>query len=190
VVKPAMTEGPYFVDTLLNRSDIRSDASSGTVSAGALLRLVVNVSQISAAGCAPLAGALVDIWHCDAQGVYSGVDDSLTFLRGYQLSDAAGRVEFLTIYPGWYPGRAVHIHFKIRTDPDAGQGAEFTSQLFFDDAFTDQVYAQAPYAGRGQRNRLNRQDGIFGQGGEQLTLLVTPDGAGYSATFDIGVDIA
>ena len=191
VVRPEQTEGPYFVDTRLNRADIRAEPSDGTLSDGVPLRLTFSVAQVSAAGCTPLEGAVVDIWHCDAQGAYSGVGGAPTaFLRGYQATDAAGRAEFLTIYPGWYRGRAVHIHFKIRTDPDAVQGGEFTSQLYFDDALTDQVHAQPPYAARGQRDRRNADDGIFGQGGEQLTLQLTPDGAGYVAAFDIGVDLS
>ena len=106
------------MDAKLNRSDIRSDAASGEVKEGAPLDLVLAVSALRAGGCAPLAGAHVDIWHCVATGVYSGVEDpgyktvGQTFLRGYQLTDDAGEVRFRTIYPGWYPGRAVHIHFK------------------------------------------------------------------------------
>src|SRR5690606_14847228 len=122
-----------------NRSDIRADPSDGAMVQGAQLDLTFNVSQIDSNGCNALASAQVDIWHCDAAGVYSdAVDRSFntvgkTFLRGYQMTDANGVAKFLTIYPGWYPGRAVHIHFKIRIN-----NYEFTSQLFFDDAFTDQ----------------------------------------------------
>jgi protocatechuate 3,4-dioxygenase beta subunit len=186
VVRPELTEGPYFVDEMLNRSDVRSDPSDGSVSEGALLNLAFNVTQIGTNGCVPLEGAQVDIWHCDAYGVYSDVDGTAgkTFLRGYQVTDANGLAQFVTIYPGWYPGRAVHIHFKIRVD-----NSEFTSQLFFDDAFTDQVYLQEPYAQRGERNPRNNGDGIYNNGGSQLTLNVTPDGAGYKAVFDIGMQI-
>ena len=88
------------------------------------LTLTVALSQVAASGaCTPLANALVDMWHCDALGVYSDVSSQNTlgqrFLRGYQVSDANGQVQFLTIYPGWYAGRAVHIHFKVRTEPAA-----------------------------------------------------------------------
>lgn len=194
VVRPALMEGPYFVDELLNRSDIRSDPSDGSVREGAPLYLTFNVSQITADGCVALPGAFVDIWHCDADGVYSDVVDrsfntvGQKFLRGYQETDANGQAQFLTIYPGWYNGRAVHIHFKIRTFLNNG-GAEFTSQLFFDEEFTDLVYQQEPYASTGQRTVLNEQEGIFQQSGGQLTLTVSETSDGYAANFDIGLDM-
>jgi protocatechuate 3,4-dioxygenase beta subunit len=112
-----------------------------------------------------------------------------TFLRGYQMTDENGTARFATIYPGWYQGRAVHIHFKIRTDPESEQGYEFTSQLYFDDALTDQVHAQAPYAEKGERDLRNDDDGIFRDGGDELTLPLTEDGqGGYRATFDIALE--
>lgn len=190
VVRPELTEGPYFVDERLNRSDIRSDTSDGAISQGAQFDLTFNVTQINNSGCVPLASAQVDIWHCDAAGVYSDAQDrsfntvGKTFLRGYQLTDANGVAKFTTIYPGWYDGRAVHIHFKIRIN-----GYEFTSQLFFDDAFTDQVYLQEPYAVKGTRTLLNSQDNIFAESGNLLTLTVFPTSTGYAATFDIGLQI-
>jgi protocatechuate 3,4-dioxygenase beta subunit len=133
-----------------------------------------------------LPNAQVDIWHCDAFGVYSDVENAQgkKFLRGYQVSDANGVAKFVTVYPGWYPGRTVHIHFKIRIN-----GYDFTSQLFFDDAFTDQVYLLEPYNQRGERNTRNERDGIYGDGGNQLLLNVTQNGSGYSAVFDIGLQI-
>ena len=192
IVRPAMTEGPYFVDEKLDRSDIRSDPADGSVKEGAPLELTFLVSQING-NCAPLAGALVDIWHCDAQGVYSDASDpsfntkGKKFLRGYQTTDANGVAKFITIYPGWYQGRAVHIHFKIRTG--VGKAYEFTSQLFFDDAFTDQVYTKEPYASTGERNPRNNGDSIYRNGGSQLLLNVTPTANGYTSTFDIGLNI-
>jgi protocatechuate 3,4-dioxygenase beta subunit len=132
----------------------------------------------------------VDIWHCDAFGVYSDAQDpgfntqGRKFLRGYQLTDASGAAQFLTIYPGWYNGRAVHIHFKIRVD-----GYDFTSQLFFDDAFTDQVYAQQPYAQKGERTLRNEGDRIFQNGGSLLLLNVSPGADAYTAIFDIGLQM-
>ena len=185
IVRPAQTEGPYFVDEKLNRSDVRSDPVSKTVRPGAALRLTFLVSNVSAKGCTPLEGAMIDIWQCDAAGVYSDVQgDSHKFLRGYQKSDAKGVAQFLTIYPGWYPGRTVHIHFKIRHGTK-----EFTSQLFFDDTFTDKVYKAAPYNARGARNTRNSSDGIYRNGGSQLLLDTKADGTGYAATFDIGVNL-
>ena len=196
IVRPEQTEGPYFVDEKLNRSDIRSNPSDGSMKEGVPLQLTFNVSQVGSSSCTPLTDATVDIWHCDALGVYSDVSDpgfdtsGQKFLRGYQVTDANGTVKFTTIYPGWYQGRTVHIHFKIRTDSTSGQSYEFTSQLFFDDALTDQVYTQAPYASKGQRTLRNDGDGIFQGGGDQLLLTLTEADQGYAATFDIGLQIA
>jgi protocatechuate 3,4-dioxygenase beta subunit len=195
VARPALTEGPYFVDERLNRSDIRSDPSDGSIRQGALLALAFRVSQVTNA-CAPLAGASVDVWHCDAAGVYSDVNDpgfstiGKKFLRGYQVTDSSGVAQFTTIYPGWYQGRTVHIHFKIRSHTGSGAAYEFTSQFFFDDAITDQVYAQAPYSSKGQRTLRNEGDSIYRQGGSQLLLAPAKTAAGYSATFDIGLQMS
>ena len=195
VVRPELTEGPYFVDERLIRSDIRSDPSDGSVKDGLPLQLAFYVSQITADGCTPLAGVTVDVWHCDAAGVYSDVSDpgfnteGQMFLRGAQLTDGDGIARFATIYPGWYQGRTVHIHFKIRTDPDSDQGYEFTSQLFFDDAVTDQVYAQEPYASKGERTLRNEGDGIYQGGGSQLLLDLSQADQGYSANFSVGLQI-
>lgn len=193
VVRPELTEGPYFVDEHLDRSDIRTDPGDGVVSAGALLALTLNVSRLTSA-CAPLPGAMVDVWQCDSAGVYSDVKDprfdtvGKKFLRGHQFSDANGMVKFITVYPGWYPTRTVHIHFKVRSPATTAPAWEFTSQLFFDDAFTDRVYTRPPYAGRGTRTVLNANDRIYQQGGgSRLLLSVKEDGAGYAATFDLAV---
>jgi protocatechuate 3,4-dioxygenase beta subunit len=114
------------------RSDIRADPDTGALRPGVPLELSFVLSQVGASTCGPLAGALVDLWHCDALGVYSDVADQRTvgqrFLRGYQVSDANGGVRFTTVYPGWYPGRAVHMHFKVRTNPAGSRGLELTSQ--------------------------------------------------------------
>lgn len=195
VISPEQTEGPYFVDEKLNRSDIRSDPSDKSVKDGVPLLLTLRVSGIDSTGCAPLAGAIVDVWHCDALGVYSDVTDpsfstvGKKFLRGYQVTDANGTVQFTTIFPGWYQGRTTHIHFKVRTDAMSGR-YEFTSQLYFDDAIADQVYAQAPYASKGQRTHKNAQDRIFRDSGDQLLLTLNQTSQGYAATFDIGFQLA
>lgn len=192
IVRPEVTEGPYYVDEDLNRSDIRSDPATGAVKDGALLALTFNVSQITNGGCIPLEGAKVEIWHCDAAGVYSDVSDpgfstvGQKFLRGHQVTDANGQATFITIYPGWYSSRAVHIHFKVHHEA-SGQGREFTSQLFFDDSFSDKVLAQAPYAGKGQRDTLNSTDRIYD---DQLLLAVAKTDQGYTATFDIGLQMS
>ena len=196
VAKPEQTEGPFFVDAGLERSDIRSDPSTGAASEGIPLTLRFNVSRISQGDCSALPGALVDLWQCDADGVYSGVEDEEApaaareqhFLRGYQHTDDDGVARFTTIYPGWYRARAVHVHFKVRTEV-AGQPYEFTSQLYFDEALTDKVHAQAPYAARGQRTRMNADDRIFQDGGESLMAQVSEADDGYAATFDLGLDL-
>jgi protocatechuate 3,4-dioxygenase beta subunit len=198
VVKPELTEGPYFVDDQLDRSDIRSEPSDGSLRDGVPLALTFNVSQVGATGCVPLAGARVDVWHCDALGVYSGVNDNTfpsstvgkKFLRGYQVTGADGAVRFLTIYPGWYAGRTVHIHFKIRTTGTDGNAYEFTSQLFMDDAITDQVHTVQPYASKGQRTMRNSADGIYRDGGDQLLIAPVASEDGYSASFAIGLDLS
>jgi protocatechuate 3,4-dioxygenase beta subunit len=186
IVRPEATEGPYYVDEDLNRTDIRSDPGTGTVSAGIPLLLTFNVAQVAGSDCTALQGAKVEIWHCDAAGVYSDVTDrgftsvGQKFLRGYQITDANGQATFTTIYPGWYPGRTVHIHFKVHPT----SSSVFTSQLFFDDAFSDQVFTQAPYAAKGQRSTLNSNDGIYNP---QLLLAVSKNDQGYAATFEIGM---
>jgi protocatechuate 3,4-dioxygenase beta subunit len=138
----------------------------------------------------------VDIWHCDAQGEYSGVSDpgsdtsGQDFLRWYQRTDANGAVQFQTIYPGWYSGRAVHIHFTIRTQGADGGDYQFTSQFFFDDTLTDQVHALEPYASKGQRDTRNSNDNIFSGGGDQLLLNLQGDTtSGFTGSMNIGLDL-
>lgn len=197
VARPAQTEGPYFVDAKLERPDIRPDPTDGAVSDGAPLRLTLRVSRLDGASCAPLAGALVDVWQCDALGIYSGVKDlngrfdttGKQFLRGHQITGQDGLVVFRTIYPGWYQGRTVHIHFKIRTDPASQRGTEFTSQIYFDDAQSDRVFAREPYASTTGRRTRNDADGIFRRGGRELLVDVEPEGEGYAATFDVGLQM-
>jgi protocatechuate 3,4-dioxygenase beta subunit len=193
VVRPEQTEGPYFVDERLNRSDIRTDPTDGRVKPGTPLALTLLISRLNAGDCQPLPGAQVDIWHCDALGVYSDVQDpsfntiGRKFLRGYQVTDVLGEAQFVTVYPGWYPGRTIHIHFKIRTAPVAQRSFEFTSQLYFDDGLTDRVHADKPYASNGQRTARNQHDWIFRRGGERLMLAPTATADGYAASFEIGL---
>lgn len=190
VVRPEVTEGPYYVDVDLVRSDIRTDTTTGEAQAGTPLTLTFNVSQVSDSGCTPFEGASVEIWHCNAQGDYSAVSDpgfdttDQNWLRGTQVTDANGVATFTTIYPGWYAGRAVHIHFKVF--PNETQ--VFTSQLFFDDALSQQVFTKAPYASNGTApDTLNSTDNIYQ---DLLLLTTTPSGDGYAATFPIGIDLS
>lgn len=205
IVRPQQTAGPFFVDTQLNRADLRTDPVTGQISAGVPLGLLFQVFQVDSfqpegsRRCVPLPNAVVDVWQCDAAGVYSGVRDRRSdttgqaFLRGYRRTDQNGVAEFLTIYPGWYPGRAVHIHFKIRTGSPSGAIApssyEFTSQLYFDDALTDRIHRQTPYTARGQRAQRNHQDAIFQFGGAQLLLPVAQTDRGYFGRFGIGLEM-
>jgi protocatechuate 3,4-dioxygenase beta subunit len=187
VMTPAKTEGPYFVDEKLNRSDIRSDTGTGAVQGGTPLALTMYVFD-AAGDCAPVQGAQVDVWHANAAGEYSDVAQNGTvgvdWLRGFQVTDGDGKVTFRTIWPGWYQGRAVHIHFKVRTSG----GLEFTSQLFFTDAMNTAVFGSAPYAARGDASLKDSGDGIYGTDGASLLLSPTSDGAGgYAADFSVGI---
>lgn len=196
VARPRHVEGPFFVDTGLNRSDIRPNPRSGLVRTGTPLRLNFRVSQLNGARCLPLSGAQVDVWQCDADGLYSDTSDfqastiGQKFLRGYQMTDRKGIAAFTTIFPGWYPNRAVHIHFKIRTGDGSKQRTEFTSQIYFDDELTDVIHAQPAYTARGQRKTRNNRDLIFLIRGSQLVLPLREEKKGYAGTFDIALDLS
>jgi protocatechuate 3,4-dioxygenase beta subunit len=193
VVVPELAEGPYYVDTGLERSDIRIDTADGSTVEGTPTRLDWVVSLVEGDGCVPLEGAVVDIWQCDAAGVYSGVSEAgfdtigHDFLRGFQRTDANGRASFTTIYPGWYRGRAVHTHFTIRTDPDSDAGYELTSQLFFPDDVSRQVFASAPYDG--DQDTTNDEDGMYAQSDGTTLLAIEPSEDGYAATFSIALTL-
>jgi protocatechuate 3,4-dioxygenase beta subunit len=205
VLTAEMTEGPYFLAGDL----IRKDITEG--SAGVPLQLKIAVQDVNT--CAALANAAVDIWHCDAQGYYSGISGenpggggsattaenlTTTFLRGIQLTGDDGVAEFTTIYPGWYTGRAIHIHMKVVVDGTAGKSYDgghvsHTGQLFFDDAVSDQVYAGGgAYAGRDDAQRLrNDADNILGDHAGEPGYLLTLTGSvdkGFVGTIIVGVD--
>lgn len=195
VLTAALTEGPYFVDEKLNRSDIRADPATGEVSQGVPLALTFNVSRVANSACTPLTGAYLDVWHCDASGTYSDVAGSTghKFLRGYQITDANGVARFTTIYPGWYSGRAVHVHFKLRLFAGATTTYEFTSQFFFDETVTGAVHALSPYSAKGTRNVRNATDGIYNSlsAAEKaaLTLQASASGDGYAGAINLGVNV-
>ncbi len=204
---PQEIQGPYFVDGMPNRSDIRSDSLDGLVQ-GIPLRLVFNVygaddNENDGDGvCLPLVGAQVDIWHANPQGLYSGVEQDGTggenFLRGYQDTDDNGTVRFITIYPGWYEGRAIHIHAKVRASEGLDEPFEWTSQFYLDDSTNEQVHTQPPYSNHGQPSLTNEDDVIYmgpstdglvqSSSGKRLMLNLTEDEQGYIGTFDIVVD--
>jgi len=141
---------------------------------------------LNAATCKPISGAAVDIWHADAAGNYSGFGSdtsSRTFLRGIQKTDSSGVAVFTTIYPGWYHGRAVHIHVKVHV----GGNVVHTGQLFFPDALTEAVYEHAPYAARGNPDTPNARDSVYVNGGKYGMLRLAKSGAGYLGTIAMGV---
>jgi protocatechuate 3,4-dioxygenase beta subunit len=168
------TEGPFYFEVDRVRSDIREGRP------GAELRLGVRVRDLDA-GCKPIQNAVVDVWHCDATGSYS--EPGETFLRGLQVTDSQGAVEFTTLYPGWYPGRTVHIHVRVYL----GGNVIHTGQLFFPEAITDAVYRRAPYRRRPKRNTRNAADSIFRNGGSRSTLKLTKTTTGYAARISMGV---
>ncbi len=177
VLTPEMTEGPYY----LPGEKVRRNITEGRPGMPLTLKLkVVNVST-----CKAIKGAAVDIWHADAGGTYSGVQDSVgtAFMRGIQPTDAKGVAQFLTVYPGWYQGRTVHIHVKVHL----GGNVVHTGQLFFPDTLTDTVYKAAPYNARRSRDTRNANDSIYVNGGKRSMLAMGRSGPGYVGAITMGV---
>jgi protocatechuate 3,4-dioxygenase beta subunit len=182
---PEQTAGPFYADVGLTRRDITEGLP------GHPLRLGVRVVDED---CRPVPGAVVEVWHCDVDGDYSAFTDGsggagdagegTTFLRGGQTGDDQGIVEFATNYPGWYTGRAVHIHARVRLD----DGTALTTQLYFPDEISDEVHAEDPYAAHGERDTRNTDDGIAGDpAAEGLMLAATRRGAGTQGLIVLGV---
>lgn len=184
---PDVTEGPYYLDDNLLRTEIAEDRD------GVPLRLRM---QVVTADCEPIAGARVDLWHCDAQGNYSGFakqggagpedTSDATFLRGTQITGDDGVAAFRTIYPGWYRGRTTHIHYKVFLD----KATVLTSQIFFPDALSQYLYqAVPPYNARDdERDTTNGNDGIARQAGEGAFAAVREQQDHYDAMLVVGVD--
>lgn len=185
VLIPEQTEGPFYLADDLTRTDITEGLP------GHPLRVGIMVVDES---CAPIPGAVVDVWHADVEGDYSGFADGAatdddgpgsTFLRGTQVTSDEGIVQFRTVYPGWYPGRAVHIHLKAHLD----DRTVLTTQLYFDEDRTAEVFAAAPYAAHGSPDTTIAADTIAGDPRAQGNLLTTtPDGDGTIGLVVIGVD--
>ena len=176
VLAPEQTEGPYYVED----AAVRRNVTEGKPGVALTLRLTV----VNVATCRPIKGAAVEIWHCDASGVYSGVQGNTgTFLRGVQRTDAKGLALFRTIYPGWYQGRTVHIHTKVHL----GGNVVHTGQLYFSDAVTDAVYARSPYDERPNRTTRNADDGIYRNGGRRSTLKLARTGSAYVGSIAMGI---
>ncbi|TDC82761.1 protocatechuate dioxygenase [Micromonospora sp. KC606] len=217
------TQGPYYFDADKIRSDIREDRK------GVRLRVAIRVQDSEQ--CGPLSNAVVEIWHCDAAGLYSGAEaqssganggsggpggappggvpsgapagnppsggapsgggngqmadltptDDKRYLRGAQVTNADGIVEFTTIWPGWYRGRTVHIHAMVHLD----NSRVLTTQLMFDEALNTKVFAAQPYAAHTGRDTLNDNDNIYA---DSMLLKVTEDGDGYLGVINFGVD--
>ena len=217
LLTPELTEGPYWVNTMLRRADVRANTATAATSphlvqAGVPLRLTINVLD-AAAGCAPLNGVAVDIWHANAHGLYSDEASQQTgggtaatdtsgqnFLRGYQLTgrDAGihpaprdGQVSFRTIWPGWYSGRAIHIHVRVRELSHGGATiAGYTTQIFFADADNNRVLTAAgPYDARSpQTDATNDENDSVLQSVDRATNIVAVTGSlggGFAATFNV-----
>jgi protocatechuate 3,4-dioxygenase beta subunit len=195
VLTPELTEGPYYIAKEKVRKNIR-EKRAGTP-------LELRFTVVDATTCKPIKNAAVDIWHCDAGGIYSGFEaastggpgggsgptDKDTFCRGIQLTDAKGVATFKSVYPGWYRGRTVHIHVKVHLGGKTVGNVVHTGQIFFNDSFTSKVYQASPYASRAaSRDTLNSGDSIYQQGGKQSTPSVKKDGkGGYIGTITMGV---
>ncbi|MGH7132464.1 MAG: twin-arginine translocation pathway signal protein [Phycisphaerales bacterium] len=193
---PSLTEGPYWVEEMLNRADVRSDPATGAVQQGLPLRLMVSVSRLvpNNGVPSPVVGAYVDIWHCNSAGAYSDVAANSTsgqkWLRGYQVTDSHGMVRFLTVYPGWYQGRAVHIHVRVRQFTGTTVTFNYTTQFFFNDTISNAIYHRvAPYTSRPNQGTLNTADGIFNSAGSQMILRMADDGSHAIASFNIKLNV-
>jgi len=188
-ITPSETEGPYPDKTgmLNNPAFFRRDVTEGRPGLPVTLTLtIVNVNS----GCSPVSNASVEIWQCDASGNYSeysqpGYDGTgKTFLRGLQTSDANGQVTFTTIYPGWYAGRATHIHVEVFR----GSSLVKTTQIAFPEDVTRAVYATGVYASKGQSSTTNSGDNVFSDGTQyEMAALSGDTTSGYTATLTIGI---
>lgn len=189
VIQPEQTAGPFWFDVDQVRSDITEDRDGWP--------LDVRLRVVDAETCEPIADALVDLWHADANGWYSGypgqgddndVDTSgQTFLRGLQVTDKEGRVAFASVYPGWYPGRAVHMHVKVYLD----NNALITTQTYFPDAVSDTIHTGAPYAARGARDTRNSEDGWADDAeAEGLMMKTASEADSTEVSLTIGVATA
>ena len=198
ILTPEVTEGPYWIDEALTRRNITEGK------AGMPLQIVFTV--VNAKTCRPIKGADVEIWHCDAGGEYSGFDSgtsggpggggggqaatSTRYLRGHQRSDATGKAQFLTVFPGWYQGRTPHIHMKVHV----GGSVEHTGQVFFNERITAAVYRTSAYRSRGQADTSHSRDNIYAQAGgstAELKLSKRAKGQkGYVGRIVVGVATA
>jgi protocatechuate 3,4-dioxygenase beta subunit len=178
-ITPNETIGPYPSLVDLFRSDIREGK------AGTNLSLTITVVN-TANNCSTLENVNVEIWQCDATGNYSqyGSERAQTYLRGIQTTNSSGQVTFTTIYPGWYQGRATHIHVEVTR---SGSSLKVT-QIAFPESVNSQVYGAGVYASRGANPTSNARDGIFADSldSEMASVSGSPS-TGYTATFTVGL---
>lgn len=179
-----LTAGPYYTLDSLNRADIREDRPG--------VPLTLSFTVVDDFWCTPVQGAIVDVWHADAGGIYSGVVNSLfdnntlqpsgtlvdtrdrpTFLRGHQVADAAGRVTFNTVFPGWYSGRLAHIHVRALF-PGAADWSAFVTQLFLPPAIEREVWSTDPYRARGGSPMSLERDLVLRGDADALDRLTIP----------------
>ncbi|WP_353571168.1 hypothetical protein, partial [Candidatus Albibeggiatoa sp. nov. BB20] len=195
---PSMAKGPYWVDEKLNRADITLDTDRASVLNGLPLTLNLSIFNDNGNSCGtdPVPNMQIDIWHADAAGEYSDVSGNgqsntkgQDFLRGFQLTNAEGKVSFKTIYPGWYPSRTVHIHLRARAyDANGNNIYDFATQFFLDDEITDTVYAVEPYNTQGTRDTRNSNDfGYLGVQTPPMLNLVTNDDGSMTGEIVIGL---
>lgn len=180
---PSETEGPYPDRTgMINDSAFyRQDITEGKP--GTPLTLALTVVSV-ANGCAPIDGATVEVWHCDHTGGYSEYTTAGTSLRGLQKTDASGKATFTTVYPGWYQGRATHVHLEVFVNGSSVK----TTQMAFPEDVTAAVYGQGVYAARGQNTTSNSRDNVFSDGvSEELATMTGSVGSGYVASLQIGI---
>jgi protocatechuate 3,4-dioxygenase beta subunit len=179
ILAPEQAEGPYYIAA----EKLRRNITEGRPGAPLLLRATV----VDATTCRPIRNAAVDVWHADAEGVYSGFGAGAanrTFMRGIQRTDARGLAVFRTVYPGWYPGRTVHVHVKVHVRGNVVH----TGQLYFRDSLTDAVYRRPPYNARPNRMTRNADDMIYRNGGSRSLLHVRKNSAGvYVASIAMGI---
>lgn len=189
VLTPTGSEGPFYFDARLVRSDIVDGC------AGVPLELAMTVVKVP--GCAPVKGARADVWHADADGLYSGYSgqsgtgdvpasarSGRTFLRGTQFTDDSGTVVFRTIYPSWYRGRTPHIHFKVFV----GRDEMITNQIIFPEDVNTEVFMQPPYRDhKGVRDTFNANDRVLKSDGSGVLCAAARGGDGYRATLIVGV---
>jgi protocatechuate 3,4-dioxygenase beta subunit len=187
-VTPEETGGPYpdKLGLIKTPAFFRSDVTEGKSG----LPLTLKLTVVSGTSCTPVAGAFVEIWQCDAAGDYSeysqpGFDGTgQTFLRGLQTTDAAGLVTFRTVYPGWYSGRATHIHVEVFVNGTTVK----TTQVAFPESVTSAVYKTGVYASHGQNPTGNSSDNVFSDGTDrEMATLAGDTASGYTATLTIAV---